>query len=365
MNPGFLSRFIVATGLVGVFVFGRIAFPSDYDDLAFEQFADISLVGPALTGRDAAALADLALQLAKGEQVLLRQHKSGLTAKVLLQTAATVAANEQDTTTLERLRKAAALLQDEDLATQLAALEKTGGASRASDPDLTVSLDTVNLDTAIRIRCFVDVIQEAELTGDRELLDEMDAQLRDSGDLGDAQRCALTRLVQSARETMPADSTTAANALARLAAQSRASFPCTKCSTLGYYMTTEMRGAGVFKTKVPVRKRCDRCGGDGYISTKPLEDNLKKEQADRERRAREIAESLPWELGIVQITTSGGIYLNGSKTNYTAKRGRIGTGEYALYYNRLLKFPKGVDAWYQWYRLDRETMTRKRKLATR
>lgn len=196
--------------------------PSDeFRDSAFEPFIDIHLVGPAITDLDAVLLTDLALQLSEGERVLLRQHKSGVTAQSLLAKAALLAANKQDKATLERLMKMAGTLGNKELSAQLAALEKVGGVSRAADAAFTVSLDAVTIETVVRLKGILDAIKQAELIGDREWLDAVEQELKDAPDITDAQTTALAKLIENARDGMPQEGTVEPDPIAKLAGASR------------------------------------------------------------------------------------------------------------------------------------------------
>ena len=193
----------------------------EIQDSAFAPFVDISLVGLAIASRDAALLTDLALQFSEGERVLLRQHKSGATGSWLFEKAATLAADVQDEVTLDRLAKAADRLGDKDLAAKIASIAKLGGAARAIDPSLTVSLDTVNLEAAIRIKGLLDAINVARLFRDSESLDGIESELSDVSGIADAQKAGLMKLVKSTRVSMAAEGPMEADPIAKLYAASR------------------------------------------------------------------------------------------------------------------------------------------------
>ena len=193
----------------------------EFQDKAFDQHVDLRLVSDALSTRNASLLTDVALQLAEGERVLLRQHKSGVTSQGLLEKAAKLAIDGQDKTTLDRLMRAAETLQQEDLVQQLATAEKIGGASRATNPALTVSLDSLDLNAVIVIKRLFDAIREAELMGDHHLLDDVESQLKDATDVTDAQRAAIEQLVKQTREAMPPPGTAEDDPIAKLSAASR------------------------------------------------------------------------------------------------------------------------------------------------
>lgn len=194
---------------------------TEFQDSAFESYLDIAFVGEAITSRNAILLTDVALQLAEGERVLLRQHKSGVTARALFEKAATIAAAEQDRATLERLKRAATVLKDEHLASQLAVLEKMGGVSRTSDPGLTVAVDAVGIDTFLRMKVLLDAIREAELLGDRNQLDTIEVQLTEAKDIGEPQKQALGKLINDACDSIRSEGSEETDAIAKLVGASR------------------------------------------------------------------------------------------------------------------------------------------------
>ncbi len=191
-----------------------------FSDVSFNRYVDLDQVAIALDTQGASLLTDVALQLAEGERILLRQHKSGVTAKRLLEMAAKIAAGK-DQETLARLAKAADKLQDKELVSQIALLEKMDGASRATDPALTIALETANREVAGHIKRRIDAIKSADLIGDRETLREIESQLNADTVINETQKAALARMVKTARDALPTEKASAADPLARLAGVSR------------------------------------------------------------------------------------------------------------------------------------------------
>lgn len=328
-------------------------------DPAFDQYFRVQDLHAALNALDASAVADIAYRLADGERILMRTHRI-LSSDVVLAAAIRIAQEQDDHAMLNRIRDYATRTSAMELVQQIDSAERLNKASRQTLPGM--DLQQTTPEDYGMIYKLQHRIRRARVLHDRDELQALRRLLVTVDGLSAEQLSALQNEIDLALESETDSGLPAGfSVLSQLAEESRASVPCSQCSTLGYYMTTEMRGSGIFKTKVPVRKKCERCGGSGYLSTKPLENNLKNEQAQREARAQKIARSVPWEMGIVQISNVGKVYLNGQLTNGKASRGSL-NGRQMQYYNRLLSFPGGTDAWFQWYRFDNESSTKKRQL---
>ena len=88
--------------------------PDEIRDITFDRFIDLQDIGRAWGRLDAAALADIALQLREGERVLLRSHKAIKGSKVMELTLK-LATKNQDQETLARLALAAKNSGDQEL----------------------------------------------------------------------------------------------------------------------------------------------------------------------------------------------------------------------------------------------------------
>lgn len=176
--------------------------PAELDDPAFDQYVDISLLELAWTDLDAELLTDVALQLAAGEKVLMRSHRAG-SAEDLLKLAASVAAKDRNKDAVARIGKAADALGYDGLKAQVASAEKIAGASRKAEPALNVPVDQA---TPADFADFKDMLQDikgAEVLGDREALEEMDAALEELEGVSDERRQYLKLVIGEALETVP------------------------------------------------------------------------------------------------------------------------------------------------------------------
>jgi hypothetical protein len=139
------------------------------EDPAFERYVDIAELADAWEDLDSAKLADIGLQLAEGERVLLRSHK-GVTAEQVLTAAARIATEKGDSKTLQRLARAADAQKREGLATQVRAGLLKSKASRSGNPALKVQIDQADLDDVAALKALLEQITAARLSGDTAML---------------------------------------------------------------------------------------------------------------------------------------------------------------------------------------------------
>jgi len=190
-------------------------------DPAFDRYVRLSAVADAVDAADAAALTDTALRLADGERVLLREHKSGLTAAGLAVKAAELAAANGDKESLERLRKAADRLGGDKLGGRLAALEKLASQARATDPALAVSVEGTTPEAFGEFKsCIVD-LERARLLGDREALDQLGQEAARLPSLSGPQSEYLKGQIAVCRKDLPETRDETGLLLGRLGAASR------------------------------------------------------------------------------------------------------------------------------------------------
>ncbi|MCA9009418.1 MAG: hypothetical protein KDB01_06710 [Planctomycetaceae bacterium] len=223
---------------------------NDLSDPTFERHVNPGLIGLALSSGDTVLLADVALQWTEAEHVLNRLHRSGVTARFLVEKAARLAAKTGDKATLARLARASELTKHADLASQIAAIEKLDRNSRVTEPEWTIDVNGVDSETFGRIRQIRDDIQSAALTSDLVRLRNIASELK-TASLPDAAATHLSSLVGQAIESVDTDAAPADDAVRMLIGQTRGI--CGKCSGTGRYV----RGLSIV--------RCDRCDGHGSL----------------------------------------------------------------------------------------------------
>jgi len=99
-------------------------------DPAFAKFVDLSLLAEAMAGPNAALLLDVALGLAEGERVLVRNHRAGLTSEAMMAKVVKLAARTNDKATLDRITKAATSLNKPQWAKLVTETKEFAGVSR-------------------------------------------------------------------------------------------------------------------------------------------------------------------------------------------------------------------------------------------
>ncbi len=166
--------------------------PDELNDPAFNQYVDITLLGPAWSSKDAAALTDIALQLAEGERILLRSHKAG-SSKDLLNLATKIAQTADDKTALARIEQAATHLKYDDVAALTKSTNKLAGASRKDEPAMKVDLNQTSLQGIATYTYLLDQLKNAELLNDKTALEGFDSVIDTTSGLTEAQKEFLKR----------------------------------------------------------------------------------------------------------------------------------------------------------------------------
>ena len=181
---------------------GRNVVPADLQDKAFENYVDLRLLGDAWARLDASRLVDAAMQLAEGERILLRSHRT-ISAADALTLAAKTAIDQRDTATLERLQRIAKLRDDKGLAALLASTSKLASASRdGQDEDDEVIIHaerTGPIEYALLHACCRD-LQRAQLAGDGKTLQVLEQVIPHLPLASDEQK---QQLLKSAKQPVP------------------------------------------------------------------------------------------------------------------------------------------------------------------
>jgi hypothetical protein len=146
--------------------------PLDLQDEAFEKYVSLQLLGDAWTNLNAERMADVAMQLAEGERILLRSHKA-ISAADALQLAAKTALDLDDKVTLDRLQKIAQVRNDKSLTAFLASAATLASAARGEEGDddeiRIVAENTGPAQYALLHACCRD-LKRAKLIGDGKML---------------------------------------------------------------------------------------------------------------------------------------------------------------------------------------------------
>lgn len=195
--------------------------PPPTPDAAFDRYVSASDIGEALDALDAAALTDAALQLAEGERVLLRKHKSGLTAAGLAAKAADLAARRGDRDTLARIRRAADRLGGDAFQAKLTALDKLASAARSPEPGLLVQADDATPQQFTDFRDCLTDLETARLLGDRAALHQLQLEVVNLAGLSRQQVELVKGRAAAYEKDMPEQQDATDRILGRLGASSR------------------------------------------------------------------------------------------------------------------------------------------------
>jgi hypothetical protein len=218
-----MSKLLVGCGLLAALLTqpvsgGSPQVSAELVDPGFARYVDLQLVGRALREGDANTLADTALQLAEGERILLRPHRS-LKVPELLQAALQLATDDRDMECLDRLAMIAEQRKDEAFAGQIAQARKLAAAARDPEAELRVSLDECTPQQyAMICRCCSDV-RLAKVTGDTRSLELWDSERLDH--IPDPYRPHLDQLLGEVRSALPDDAEGEVSILGRIAEETR------------------------------------------------------------------------------------------------------------------------------------------------
>jgi hypothetical protein len=139
-------------------------------DPSFSKYVDLSLLTDAVAQVDASLLTDVALSLAEGERVLVRTHRSGLTADQLIARAARLAVALNDKSTLDRIMKAASTCNKPQWSNLLKETREFGGVSRDGPSVAIGKIDVraIELTREVQHACHL-----AQMTGDKSELERL------------------------------------------------------------------------------------------------------------------------------------------------------------------------------------------------
>lgn len=173
--------------------------PIEYLDPAFEKYVDIRLLHVARKNMDCGMLTDVALQLAKGEEVLLRPHKL-VSSDALLRLAVDWAEEKRDESILKRISLAAQHLGKKELTEYLSSQEKLAGESRSVSPELSIPLDSVTPEEYSEIRSLLISLNDARMLKDAATIDAL-KEKADTLKLPEQQRKYLELIFGSSRSS--------------------------------------------------------------------------------------------------------------------------------------------------------------------
>lgn len=190
-------------------------------DPAFARYVRLSDISDAWSALDPAALTDAGLEMAEGERVLGRTHRSGITADSVLHKAVALATDKRDKETLDRLAATAEERGDAGLKGQVQNARKLSSADRAVDPALQLDIDQTTSSDFARYQELVEAVRSAQLLGDAEALKAIEKRLDQPPALPASQKDEIHKLIVRAREGLPDKLAPAEDALCKLVGPSR------------------------------------------------------------------------------------------------------------------------------------------------
>ncbi len=194
--------------------------PQDLLDPAFERYLDIAALADAVNTLASARLTDIGLQLAEGERILGRPHKT-VTSSRILALAYRLASDAKDEETISRLKNAVAALGDQKLAEAIASAERLAGDSRTAIPDLTVPI-SVPLEHFTMLKAYLDALRKAKVLRDQDGLKDLEDALNLETNLPAEQRQQLISLAIESRTALAKEPEESDSLLLGLAKASRA-----------------------------------------------------------------------------------------------------------------------------------------------
>lgn len=175
--------------------------PEELRDVSFDRYIDLLLLGEAWERLNPALMADVALQLAEGERVLLRKHKA-FSAMELLNITVKIAIDRHDRETLERLQKYFEKVGDVAMVASLKATQKLAGETREIDPAFLISVEDTSYESYSVYREIIGEAKAAQYVDDRETIDALEAQIDRLAELSQKQKYHLRAIMNQSRDGM-------------------------------------------------------------------------------------------------------------------------------------------------------------------
>lgn len=179
--------------------------PVELVDRPFERFVDLKLLGEAYLTRDAALMTDVALQLLEGERVLMRSHL-GVKVGTVLDAAITVATDQHDKATLDRLSKVAEKIGDKSISERVTASRLLASQTRAEEPSPPLPDDEMTHEEVTEINHQMQVYERAKALGDVASLKKLQEELKEqAGKEGSLSEFLAKQVAEALSELPDAD----------------------------------------------------------------------------------------------------------------------------------------------------------------
>lgn len=178
--------------------------PDALIDEGFEGKIDLAKIGKHFKNQDAMGLADVAVRLAKEEQILERKHQF-IPSDMIFRAATAMAMLKDDEKTLSHIEKAILKIRGEksDDYTRFQTQKQLALASRKGTKPVMVTLDDLLEPSSQIVQSSIQMIDEAIKTADRNTLVALQAGLSQSNDLTAEQKKPILERLQSGLAKLP------------------------------------------------------------------------------------------------------------------------------------------------------------------
>ena len=178
--------------------------PDALVDEGFEGKIDLAKLGKHFKNQDAMGLADVAVRMAKEEQILERKHQF-IPSDMIFRAATAMAMLKDDEKTLSHIEKAILKIRGEksDDYTRFQAQKQLALASRKGTKPVMVSLDDLLEPSSQIVQSSIQMIDEAIKTSDRNTLFALQTGLSQSNDLTAEQKKPILERLQSGLAKLP------------------------------------------------------------------------------------------------------------------------------------------------------------------
>ncbi len=178
--------------------------PDALVDEGFEGKIDLAKLGKHFKNQDAMGLADVAVRMAKEEQILERKHQF-IPSDMIFRAATAMAMLKDDEKTLAHIEKAILKIRGEksDDYTRFQAQKQLALASRKGTKPVMVSLDDLLEPSSQIVQSSIQMIDEAIKTSDRNTLLALQSGLSQSNDLTSEQKKPILERLQLGLAKLP------------------------------------------------------------------------------------------------------------------------------------------------------------------
>ena len=165
-----------------MFIVPMEAVDIDIFDSSFARHVSFDAIGEAWANQDPVLLTDCALELAEAERILFRNLKT-MTSEALLKKAITLATDQKDVETLDRIARYATAANKEALANSATIAKQLSGEERAILPVLPIDLFSTPIEKISLMKGMIYDIDKARVNGNKSYLADIAKTITESPEL--------------------------------------------------------------------------------------------------------------------------------------------------------------------------------------